>query len=247
MNIVVVLHNSKNVINIASVIRAMKNFGLQEIRLVTPREWDPHRAEGIAHGTRDLIDRVEICETLEQALADCVHVAAMTARHRTAKRNVQRADEAAAEIVELQDQGRVALLLGPEDTGLTNSELDMGTRIVTIDTSDEHPSLNLAQAFAVMSYELFKAAGNRRSFKPPKREAEPATQEDLGRLFSDVENTLQRIEFFKSRNSEHIMRTVREVTHRVPLDIREAALLRAMALEVGHYLDRNGDGRGERD
>ena len=63
----------------------------------------------------------------------------------------------------------------------------------------------------------------------------PATAGDLERLFADVEHALAAIGFFKSHVEEQVMRTVREVAHRAPLDEREARLLRAMALEAAWH------------
>ena len=76
-----------------------------------------------------------------------------------------------------------------------------------------------------------------------RREAPPATIEELERLFEDVERALAAVEFFKTRDREQIMRTVREIVHRVPLDQREAKLLRAMAIEIGKYGERLADSR----
>ena len=75
MNVVVVLHEPQDLVNIAAVVRAMKNFGLRDLRLVQPAEYDTFRIEGIAHNTADLLKRVVRCETLEEALADCHFVA----------------------------------------------------------------------------------------------------------------------------------------------------------------------------
>jgi TrmH family RNA methyltransferase len=118
--IVVVLHEPQDLVNIAHVVRAMKNFGLRDLRLVAPREYDAFRVEGIAHQTRDVLARVRVVDTLGAALADCVHVVGFTARGRTAKRNLQRPREAAAEALPLAAEGPVALLFGREDKGLDN-------------------------------------------------------------------------------------------------------------------------------
>lgn len=240
MSIVVVLNRPQNRFNVASVIRAMRNFGLENLRLVEPSEFDPFRLEGIAHGTGDVIERVKVFDTLDAALADCTHVVGLTARFRTAKRNTQTAREAAPEILEASLSGLAALLLGTEDKGLTNDELDLCHRAVTIETTAEHPSLNLAHAFALMAYELFLASGESRPFKPPRRVAESATQDDLERLSADIERSLDAIEFFKSKKPANIMRTVRGLLHRVPMDKREAKLVKAMVLEVVYYLERVG-------
>ncbi len=240
MSIVVVLNRPQNRFNVASVIRAMRNFGLENLRLVEPSEFDPFRLEGIAHGTGDVIERVKVFHTLDAALADCTHVVGLTARFRTVKRNMQTAREAAPEILEASVSGLAALLLGTEDKGLTNAELDLCHRAVTIETTAEHPSLNLAHAFALMAYELFLAGGESRPFKPPRRVAESATQDDLERLSEDIERSLDAIGFFKSKKPANIMRTVRGLLHRVPMDKREAKLLKAMVLEVVYYLERVG-------
>jgi len=239
MSTVVVLHEPQDLVNIAHVVRAMKNFGFQDLRLVNPREYDGYRVEGIAHQSHDVVSRVALFETLEAALADCSHVAGCTARPRSAKRNVQRPRAAAAEIIDAAGVGSVALLFGREDRGLSNEDLDRCHRIVTIPSSPAYPSLNLGHAVVVMLYEMALARGDdARPFKPPRRPAEPATVGDFERFFADAEQALVAIDFFKVRDREHVMRTVREVVHRVPLDQREAKLLRAMAIEVVKYRDR---------
>ena len=237
--IVVVLHEPQDLVNIAHVVRGMKNFGLRDLRLVNPREYEAHRVEGIAHQTQDVLARVRTYESLEHALADCVHVVGFTARGRTAKRNLQRPREAAAEVTALADGGPVALLFGREDKGLSNDALDCCHRIVTIPSDPSYSSLNLGHAVIVMLYELALARGAETlPFKPPRRLAEPAAVAELERLFDDVARALGTIDFFKTRNADGIMRTMRELAHRPPLDAREVKLLRAMAIEVVKYGER---------
>src|SRR5207244_3548150 len=237
--IVVVLHEPQELVNIAHVVRALKNFGLRDLRLVDPREYDASRIAGIAHQTQDVLARVARFEGLPDALADCVHVVGFTARGRTAKRNLQRPREAAGEILGQADAGPTALLFGREDKGLPNEALDLCHRVVTIPTNPAYPSLNLAHAVVLMLYELAVTRGDEsRPFKAPRREGPPATAGDLERLFADVEAALRVIEFFKTRQAEGVMRTVREVIHRTPLDAREAKLARAMAIEVVKYGER---------
>jgi tRNA/rRNA methyltransferase len=237
--IVVVLYEPQDLVNIAHVVRAMKNFGLKDLRLVSPREYDPHRVEGIAHQTHDVVSRVALFDGLDAALADCVHVVGFTARERSAKRNLQRPRPAATEILAAATAGPVALLFGREDKGLSNEALDRCHRIVTIPSAPAYASLNLGHAVVVMLYELALARGEeQRPFKAPRRPAQAATVEEIERLFQDAEQALAAIDFFKIRDREHIMRTVREIVHRVPLDQREAKLLRAMAIEVVKYRER---------
>jgi tRNA/rRNA methyltransferase len=235
----VVLHEPQDLVNIAHVVRAMKNFGFRDLRLVQPREYDAYRVEGIAHQTQDVLARVQRYERLDEALADCVHVVGFTARGRTAKRNLQRPREAAREILGESQSGPVALLFGREDKGLSNEALDRCHRVVTIPTSPAYPSLNLGHAVVLMLYELALARGDEdRPFKAPRRAGPPATAAELERVFADAEAALGVIDFFKTRQAEGVMRTLREVLHRTPLDEREAKLLRAIAIEVVKYGER---------
>ncbi len=163
----------------------------------------------------------------------------MTARQRAAKRNVQRPRDAAPELLALAGEGPTALLLGPEDRGLTNEELDRCHRSIVIPTSPDYQALNLAQAFTLMAYELY-VARHAPPFKVPRRDAPLATSDDLERVFASAEAALRAIEFFKTHHSASIMRTVREVVHRATMDVREAKLLQAMGFELVHFLERKG-------
>jgi tRNA/rRNA methyltransferase/tRNA (cytidine32/uridine32-2'-O)-methyltransferase len=239
--ITVILNEPQDLVNIAHVVRGMKNFGLRDLRLVNPREYEAYRVEGIAHQTQDVLARVQTHATLEAALADCVHIVGFTARGRTAKRNLQRPREAAAEVLALAESaaGPVALLFGREDKGLSNEALDRCHRVVTIPSDPSYASLNLGHAVIIMLYELALSQGaETRPFKAPRRASEPADAAELERLFADVARALHAIQFFKTRNAGGVMRTMREIAHRIPLDAREAKLLRAMAIEVTKYGER---------
>ncbi len=239
MNLVVVLNEPQDVVNIAGVIRVMKNFGMRRLRLVNPLEFEPRRITGIAHGSDDLVRRVDIVDDLDAALADRTYVAGMTARQRTAKRNMQRPREAARDLLVAAENGAAAILLGREDKGLNNEQLDRCHRVVTIPTAPDYAALNLSHAFAVMAYELLVARENP-DFKTPRRAAPPASQEELEQLFVRAEEGLDAIEFFKTRNPARIMRTVHGIAHRTPMDLREVNLLKAMCVEVLRYLERKG-------
>lgn len=241
--ILIVLWQTQDLVNIAGTIRAMKNFGLRRLRLVAPAEWDAWRIEGIAHDTREIVEETEIYPDLEGAIADCTFTVAMTARGRRAKRSMARPRTIAPELLQRaadSNHGRVAIVFGREDRGLPNEALDLCHRLVTIPTNPDHPSLNLAQAVLVVAYELWMAAeGADQDFKAPRRVAPPASIHLLGKMYGDTERALWAIDFFKSRQTESVMRTLRELGHRADLDEREAGLLRAIAIEVVKYIDRS--------
>ncbi len=238
---ILVLVNPQDIVNIASAVRIARNFGIERMRLVEPEVFDPWRIEGIAHNTADFVARIEILPSLEAAIADCVSSFVLTGRERAAKRRTLRPREAAAELVRDLAGGPVAIVAGREDSGLTNAELDLCRTVVTIATDPRHPSLNLAQAVAVMAYETWTARGGEvLPLKPPRREADHATSEQLEALFADWQRALWAIDFFKTRRSDSVMRSFRELVFRADLDGREASLVRAMGIEVARYLQRVG-------
>ncbi len=238
-NVVVVLDEPQNVVNIAGVVRAMKNMGLRRLRLVRPVEFDAWRIEGIAHRTEDVVEGAKILDSLPAALSDAVYVVGTTARARTAQRNYVRPREAAPRIVEQAGQGVVALLFGREDRGLGNEALDLCHSVAIIPTNPDYSSLNLAHSVLLMSYEVFLASGEGEVQLPVGRRAtRPATVQELENTFAALEKGLHQIDFFKARAPESILRTLRTLIARAEPDLQEAGLLRAMGFEIGHYLDR---------
>jgi tRNA (cytidine32/uridine32-2'-O)-methyltransferase len=238
---ILVLVNPQDIVNIASAVRIAKNFGIERMRLVDPEVFDPWRIEGIAHNTADFVAQIEIVPSLEAALADCVSSFVLTGRERAAKRRTLRPREAAAELVAELAAGPVAIVAGREDSGLTNAELDRCRTVVTIATDPSHPSLNLAQAVALMAYEVWNARGGEAlPLKPPRRAAAPATSAQLEELFTNWHQALWAIDFFKTRRSDSVMRSLREILYRADLDGREASLVRAMGIEIVRYLQRVG-------
>ncbi|HMO60035.1 MAG TPA: RNA methyltransferase [Roseiflexaceae bacterium] len=237
-NLVVVLHRPQRLVNIAGVVRAMKNMGLHRLRLVAPVEYEPFDIAGIAHRSEDLLAAVQISETLDDALADCVYVVGTTARPRGSAAQLFTPRSAAAELLQRASYGPVALLFGPEDNGLTNADLDRCHALLHIPTTAEYASLNLAQAVLIVCYELLLAHDPPPTL--PAYSAAPATAAQLERLFHAAEHALWSVEFFKAHLAEGMMRSVRSLVHRAQPTAREAALLTAMCLETINYLRRSG-------
>jgi TrmH family RNA methyltransferase len=238
-NIVVVLDQPKNVINVAGVVRVMMNMGLSHLRLVNPDDFDTYRIGGIAHRSEALTEAAETYDTLQDALSDVVFTVGTSARPRTDQRNYCRPREVAPKIVEDSASGRVAVLFGREDRGLTNEGLDLCQTVVIVPTAAEYPSLNLAQACLVLCYEIFLAASENAPLPKGKRDQGPATQSDLEEMYSALDRGLHRIDFFKGdRHPDSVMRLLRTILARAEPDLRETRLVRAMGFEMERYFDR---------
>ena len=243
--ICVVLWEPQDNINIGTVVRACKNFGITDLRVVNPGEFDPYKISISAPKADEFIDSVRHFDTLEDALADCIYVVGTTARPRSDARTVVEPRGAARDVVEQTRTGQCAYVFGREDWGLSNEALDRCHAVVTIPTNPDYASLNLAQAVLLNLWELFRAAQDVSEQRPAEHEREsehpPADMEVMERMFEQAERSLDRIEFFKAETNEHIMRTLRSVLMRARLDERELAVWFGIFSEIEDYLDRLGD------
>jgi tRNA/rRNA methyltransferase/tRNA (cytidine32/uridine32-2'-O)-methyltransferase len=237
-NVIVVLHKPQDPINIGATVRAMKNMGVDQLRLVQPCPYDPWRIEGVAHGTRDVVAKIRHFDSLGEAVADCVKVAAFAGKRRAAKWPVATPRELAPVLLDAAADGPVALVFGQEDHGLPGETLDQAHLVVMIPTT-EHSSLNLAQAVLVALYELHVMAGDAtRSLAPPKKEVGPASHEEWERFHADAARALAALDFFKTRSEEQVMRSVRSLAARAEPDARELKMMRSMCFEVLRTIER---------
>ncbi len=218
----------------------MKNMGVHQLRLVNPVEYDPSRVERVAHDTRDIVSEIRHFASLDDAIADCVFAAGFTARRRKAKWKLVSPRDVATPMLAAAGDGPVAIFFGREDHGLSNESLDRAHAVVTIPTSD-HPSLNLAQAVLIALYELHLAADASRVLAPPRKDAPPASAAQLERYFADADKALATIDFFRTRNEELVLRSLRSLTYRAAPDAREIDLMRSIAIEVMRAVERESD------
>lgn len=171
-NIVVVLSRTTEPMNIGATCRAMKTMGLQHLRLISPLNPKGRSARALAHGAEDILERAEIFTDILDAVADTVIVTGTTARPRQLRKGALLTPTNLAEhIIDHTPEGRVAILFGTERTGLTNDETDICRYLSTVETAPEQPSLNLAQAVMLYSWEIRQAW--RRACSPGERNTPP--------------------------------------------------------------------------
>ncbi|GJL91565.1 MAG: tRNA (cytidine/uridine-2'-O-)-methyltransferase TrmJ [Hyphococcus sp.] len=173
--------------NIGAAARAMLNFGLSGLRLVSPRDgWPNERAGAMAAGASMVIDQTRVFGTTNEALADCNYVLATTARPREVLIPVLEPAEAAATLKARIDRGEnCAVLFGGERSGLSNEDVMRADAIISIPVNPAFASLNLGQAALIVAYEWARADG-RKSLAAELYEAEPASKENFERLFGHL-------------------------------------------------------------
>lgn len=179
--------------NIGKAARAMLNFGLTEMRLVTPRDgWPNPDAGPAAAGADFILDKAQVFETLADAVADCAHVYATTVRKRGVTKPVVTPEEAAREIHMMQ--GRAAYVFGPERSGLETEDVAVARKILTVPINPEFGSLNLAQAVILCAYEWSK---NANLAQPTVTDlGEPAPQGELEGMIDQLNTLLEKVGYF---------------------------------------------------
>ena len=156
-NITIVLVEPQGPLNVGSVARAMKNFGLSRLTLVGSMDLTQDECRMMASRSQEILENAAQVATLADALRDQAFVIGTTARSRHRQRCVA-PRPAAQEMIEIAHHGRVALLFGREDHGLSKAELAACHRVISIPTHGERMSLNLSQAVLLIAHELFSVS-----------------------------------------------------------------------------------------
>ncbi|HIA03607.1 MAG TPA: hypothetical protein EYN66_17155 [Myxococcales bacterium] len=155
--VTIILVEPKNPSNVGAVVRAMRNTGLDDLRVVKPLGFDPQSARWMAPGCQQMVARIEFYATLPEALEGVSRVVSTTARHRRGGRRVVTPSALATEVVTDASMGRTAILFGREDFGLDKLAVNLSESILRIPTP-AHASLNLGQAVLLVCHAIYIAA-----------------------------------------------------------------------------------------
>ena len=257
----IVMVNTTLPANIGSALRAMKTMGLSKLVLVAPKTYPHPDIDALAAGATDLIEQIEIVETLADAIKDCHLVFGTSARSRTIPWPLLDARPAAEKSISavVNDQQDVAVVFGREDRGLTNEELAMANYHVTIPVNTDYGVLNVAQAIQVICYEMRMAtlaaveSGEDEAATMPVTDTESmqwdeplVTHEQMEQFYPHIEKMLAEIEFLDPKNPRLLPLRLRRLFGRIQLDRMEYHLLRGIfsrvqALNNGTWKKSNTD------
>ena len=227
--------------NIGASARAMKTMGLDELVLVAPREFPSAEATARASGADDVLARARIVDTLTEAIADCGYVAGASARLRRLSWPVVDPRAGAAALRKHARETTVAMVFGPEHSGLTNEDLGRCNQVVHIPANPAYSSLNVAMAVQVLCYELRMAALEHQADAEPagqrndEPESPPATAAELEGFYRHLETALSAAGFLKPNRPRQLKLRLRRIFQRSGLDRNEINILRGVltALEGG--------------
>jgi tRNA/rRNA methyltransferase len=226
----VILNEPQLAQNIGAAARVMANFGLDDLRLVRPRDgWPQDRAWASASGADWPLDKARVFDTVEEAIADLKLVLATTARPRELRLPILTPREAAGELHASAAAGlATGMLFGGERAGLESQDIALCQAIVTIPVDQRFRSLNLAQAVALNAYEWRMRVADT---APPRflDVAEPADQKALLGLYGQLEGELESSGFFHPpEKTPGMVRNLRAIFARARLTDQEVSTLRGV-------------------
>lgn len=235
-NISIVLFRPKYAGNVGAAARAAKNMGIHDLIIVgtTNLEQEVMRQRS-THLAADVLDRIQYFDSLEEALGGFHYIVGTTARTGRARGPFWSPRAAASEIAEVSQKNKIALLFGPEDTGLANDQLRLCHRVVTIPSSREFTSLNLAQAVMILCYEIFIASPETVAvpWSPPKL----ALASELEGMYGQIKGLLGKIGFLNPENPEYWMLDLRRFFSRSGLSSREVKIIRGICRQMEWHAD----------
>lgn len=222
--------------NVGAAARAMWNFSLDRMRLVSPRDgWPNPRANAMASGAGRVLDRARLVATTAEACADLSHVYATTARDRALTKRVLTPEQAMTEARALMAAGEpVGILFGPERAGLESADIVRANTVVSVPVNPAYGSLNLAQCVLLMAYEWQRASGAAPEPQYHRGDTRMATGLEVDRF---VDHLVERLDtvgfFFPDHKRASMMANLDNLFRRAPLtdaDIRVLhGVIRALA------------------
>ena len=223
-------------INVGSVARLCANFSVSALRLVSPR-CDSSATEAIrmaVHG-QDVLSQAQVFSSLIDAINDCSRTVATCGRLDHGDIPLHSPESALGWLIDRPDEQEggaepLALVFGREDRGLSNSELRLCQRVLSLHSSETYPSLNLSHAVGIVLHELRRL--QMLDDKPGRCSPDPAPAQDMDDCLNDAEDLLLEAGFLLEHTAAARMGKVRDLLQRATTRREEVALLRGMVRQL---------------
>ena len=225
--------------NVGSAARALKTMGFSNLHLISPKipgVAQTPEAIALASGAGDILESSQESPSLESAVKDCALVLGLTSRDREFGPPAMNWQDARSLIqAAVAGNQRVALLFGPERTGLDNHHLSLCTHRVWLDANPLYPSLNLAQAMMVCAFTLRESFSKDAGLESTGTHAEQVDYADPAAVAAMLEHWregLEAIGYLDPANPKKLMVRLQALFARTRLHKEEIDLLRGIAKQM---------------
>jgi len=209
--------------NIGACARALKNFNFTKLKLVSPKISFPNeKVYATSVGARDIIKSSKIYKNFEDAIKDVDCVIATSSRIR--KKNYKYLS--LSKLKKIDFKKKIAIIFGPEASGLTNNELSYANYLIKLPTNNNFQSLNLSHCVILFCYEIFKILNKKTNRFNSRYKSKPINKKNLNKFVNFLISSLDQIGFLQPNHKRKSMiQNLRTIFHKMNLSNKEMRLL----------------------
>ena len=211
--------------NIGAAARAIKTMGFDKLCLINPIKHPHSEARARSAGALDVLLGAEVFDNLQDAIKDCGLIIGTTARTRRISVPIRNIRETASSIFSEAKQKPVAVIFGPEKSGLINEQVDCCNQLINIPSIGSYKSLNLAMAVQIVAYELRVAS---EALPAEIKARNLASNEDIELFYNHLNQVLLETGFLDPKNPKQLMRRLRTLFNRAQMDENEINIMRGI-------------------
>ena len=237
----VVLVEPAGTINIGSVARLCENFCVDELILISPRcNYLAPEAKRMAVNGVHILENAKVYKDLNSALSDCSRIIATCGRKEHGEIPLNSNKDALKWVLESEREETIALVFGREDRGLSNEELLKANKVISLNTNEQYPSLNLSHAVAIILHQ-FNQLNDLNLIKSNKVISYPANLIKLEDCINDAGSLLLNIGFLMKHTYKAKMTKIKQLLLRAEIKDDEVALIRGIISQTRWAIKNKND------
>ena len=228
----IILNEPQHPGNIGAAARAMKNMGLTQLILVSPKAFPHPTATHRASGADDVLENAIVVPDLETAVKDVQWLFGTSARQREFPWPQMVPRVAVEKMNQIPRQDKIGILFGPEPSGLSNEALQLCDYHICIPTDSAYASLNLAAAVQVICYEIFQSTYEQPAGSEKDPGFEKATSQEVAAVLTQFEEVAVALDFMDPKHPKKLMPRVKRLLTKAQLEKDEVNILRGLFKQV---------------
>ena len=237
----IVLVEPAGTINVGSVARLCENFNINELRLVSPKcDYLAKESKKMAVRGIKILEEAKIYKDLNSALSDCSRIIATCGRKDHGEIPLFSNKDALRWALESDREETIAIVFGREDRGLSNEELLKANKVISLNTSDNYPSLNLSHAVAIVLHQL-NQFNKLDLVKPNIKNSSPSNLITLEDCINDLGSLLIDIGFLMKHTYKAKITKIKQILIRAEVKDEEVALIRGIISQTRWAIKNKSD------